>query len=162
MLPEAHLTHQIDGRVRFQIASQQRNESYFAAVESKLAELPAVSRLKGNPLTGSILVIHEGDPSEIAQFAQQNGLFRVVDQETAPAPLAVMIAESAGQWDGRLRRATRGRLDLTSLAFLGFAAAGVIRLARGAVWPAGVSLLWYASELLSRSKGTGGSRRGTF
>jgi hypothetical protein len=152
MLPEAHLTHQIDGRVRFQIASQRGNAAFFEEVEAKLARFGPVTTLKTNPLTGSVLVIHHTSSADIARFAEENGLFRLVDESLASAPLTVAVAETARQLNQRLQTMSRGNLDLSSLVFLGFVTAGVIRLARGAVWPPGLTLLWYAADLVSRAE----------
>lgn len=148
MLPEALLTHKINGRVRLQIASERRNEAYFKRLESKLAEYPAVSKLKTNALTGSVLVLHRGRPEEIVRFAQENGLFRLVEDPAPATPLLASVAASAGRLDQRLRSASRGNLDIATLAFLGCIAVGVVRIAGGSVFPAGLTLFWYASGLL--------------
>src|SRR2546421_2480206 len=61
------IEHMIPGRVRLRFREQRRNEGFFQKIAHELAEIPTVERVYVNPLTGSVLIFHSGNPVEIAE-----------------------------------------------------------------------------------------------
>lgn len=152
MLPAAHIAHQVDGRVRFRIPSKRRDQDYFDSVTRRLREHEGIRALEINALTGSVLVIHTVDADTIAEYAERDGLFTLVAAETAATPLSQVISEQFHTMDKRIKAKTSGVLDLSGLAFVGLLIASATQLAKKNVWPAGATLLWYATSVLPSAR----------
>jgi len=151
MIPIGHVTHCIETRIRIRIPSKLRDAAYFAALGEKLKKCNGVDYLRVNPLTGSLLMLHHTDVPAIAQYAEQNELFKLVP--IAPsAPVSSQIANRFISLDERLQLFSGGKIDLSSTAFFGLTVAGLFQLLRSNVWPAGLTLLWYAASVLPRRK----------
>lgn len=151
ILPTGHVAHCIRARMRILIPSKQRDAEYFAALADKLSKCAGIDHLQVNPLTGSLLLIHHADLPTIAQYAEQNELFELAPIADS-APVAVQIASRFGALDQRLQRFSGGKMDLSSTAFFGLAFAGLYQLLRRNVWPAGLTLLWYAASVIPKAK----------
>lgn len=152
MLPLALVDHDIQGRVRVRIPSKRRDASYFAFLEEKLKKCEGIDALQANPLTGGVLVLHHVDLPTIAQYAKQNELFALAERSSA-APVSLHVATQFRALDQGLQSATAGTIDLSSAAFVGLTLAGMYQLLRRNIWPAGLTLLWYATSVLPRANG---------
>ncbi len=150
--PEAHLVHSIPGRMRIRIPQHRRNPRYFSRVQSRLQKLSGVKSVMVNVLSGSILVLHELGEEALRQYAEENGLFRVVSEATEVIPLSERLAGHFETIGERFKKATGNALDFKGVAALALVAAGGLQLIRKKALPEGTSLLWYASVLL-REKG---------
>jgi hypothetical protein len=151
------VTHDIPGRVRIRIPSKQRDASYFALLEEKLKKCDGIDALQANPLTGGVLMLHHVDLPAIAQYAKQNELFALVERPSV-APVSVQVAARFRSLDRGLRSATAGSIDLSGAAFVGLTLAGMYQLLRRNIWPAGLTLLWYATSVVARAKGKNDDR----
>ena len=56
----ATLAHELPGRLRFSLPSLRRDTVRATALRDRLAALPGVTAASANPLTGSVLVLHDG------------------------------------------------------------------------------------------------------
>jgi Heavy metal associated domain 2 len=151
MLPLASVTHHMNGRLRIRIPSQRRNAVYFSALQEKLARCAGVQALQVNPLTAGVLIQHQGDMEIIRRFAEENQLFILSREASLHLPVARQISNEFASLDERLSRATGGKLDIASAAFLGLTCAGLFQLLRRHIWPPGFTLLWYAASVLPKA-----------
>jgi hypothetical protein len=151
MLPEAYVIHSIPGRTRIRIPSKRHENLYFRSVEEKLARCDGVVSIHTNPLAGSVLVLHSGDPTVIVVYARANDLFEVVANHDEVKSVSERLLGRVHELDKRVRVVSAGTLDLNSASFVVLGCAGVVQLLRRNVWPAGMTLLWYAANLLRQS-----------
>jgi len=155
MPPQAELVHQIQGRLRVRIPGQRRNSEYFAKIRKCLAKLEGVQSVETNYLSGSVLVLHQSSPRAIQDYAEEKGLFQVRRSNSPVVALSQRIASGLRQVEGRVNAFTQGEVDMTGLAFLGLAVAGGYQILKKNVWPAGVTLLWYAASVVLAAGASG-------
>jgi hypothetical protein len=154
MAAEVEIAHESAGRLRFRVAERRGDAAFFERIAAMLARCPGVQTLRVNPLTGSVLIHHESQTDAIVEFARTHELFEtkpVRSRRTSPSHRA---ANTARRVDASLQERTGGTWDLRELAFVVLAASGLVQIARHNIWPAGVSLLWYAATLMDRSRPT--------
>ncbi len=149
-LPRAFVSHRAPGRIRIRIPGSRGDATYFARLERGLAGIEGVTRLEANPRTGSVLVCHRGEVMDALEArGRETGLFElgpepVIDE----AQLLAIPGQLLEAVDARLFRASRGAADIRSLLFLALLLAGIRQIAKGRVMAPGISLVWYALELL--------------
>lgn len=131
-LPEAHVEHELPGRVRLRVPSRRGNRGYFADAGQRIAGLAGVRRVQANPLTGGLLVEHAADTAAVAAFAREHGLF---DVQSGAVPAQARALVPAG---------TPPAPHPMSVAALGLAGAGVVQLARGQALGSASESLWNA------------------
>lgn len=148
MLPQAEVVHEMKGRLRVRIPEQRQNREYFGKVRERLAGLDGVRSIETNYMTGSVLVLHESSPQVIQDYAEEKGLFQVRQSKSDPVALSQRIAGGFRQVEGRVNAFSKGQVDVTALAFLGLAVAGAFQILKKNIWPAGVTLLWYAASVV--------------
>lgn len=151
MKPRAYIVHRVPGRVRFKLVGHRRERSYFDQIEHRLKRLPAVKEVVSNPLTGSVLVKHEGEIADLATEAFGADIGELVDFVLHTPPLAHRIGSEMGEIDRRIRSLSGDEIDLGTLASIALLAMAGLQLMRGGQPAAAVSLGWYATELLRRS-----------
>jgi len=154
MLPPAHLVHQMRGRLRVRIPSQRQNREYFAKVREQFPQFEGLSAIETNyiSISGSVLILHDSSLQAIEDYAAGNGLFRLVLSHPNTQPLSQRIAQAFNFVGGRIDQVTDGAVDSRALIFLVLTLAGGYQVLRSNVWPAGFSLLWYAGNLIAKTK----------
>jgi copper chaperone CopZ len=60
----AILAHELPGRLRFSLPHLRRDADRATALRDRLAALPGVTEASANPLTGSVLVLHDGGATQ--------------------------------------------------------------------------------------------------
>lgn len=151
MLPAAHVSHEMFGRVRLRVPALRRHAPYFQVAERILSECEGVRRVETNPLSGGILVFHRTSIQEIARYAQEKNLFDLVIESDTDPPSA-RVARQIGHLDTIVTALTRGRVDTRTWLFSGLMLAAVYQALRGNALPAGVSLVHYALDALPPSR----------
>jgi hypothetical protein len=152
MLPVAVVVHRLPGRMRVRVEERRRDEAYFAQVAQQLRQCPTVVDVSVTPLTGSVLILHDGtDTDVVTGYAKAFDLFEVVLPASGsvgaePRPDQV-IQERLDHVDRWMRRESGDHADLRSLALIGLLGGAVWQMARGRMLPAGATLLWYALVL---------------
>jgi hypothetical protein len=149
MKAKAHIAHSIPGRTRFRIHNRRHHRQFFRDIDGRLARLPQVKSVAADPRTGSVLVHHDGSTLDLLAALATAGLGELVDLEP-PAPVARQLREELAVIDGALRRATSGQLDLATVSMFGLAVLAGVQLVRGTQPVIGITLAWYAAELLRR------------
>jgi hypothetical protein len=154
--PSAYIKHQLPGRVRLKIPQKRGDFRYFDRIAELFTGCPGITQLQLNPSAASILVCHgtETDFLNIAEFAQANGLFTIVEppeEETFTIPylpIPKLTSTGLNRLDESLMDFSQGRLDGRSLLFLSLIGLAIRQMAKGHIMGPASTLLWYAFSLL--------------
>lgn len=138
-LPTAQLEHAIPGRMRLRVPSRRGDARYFAYVAEQLQGHADIVTLRTSAVTGSVLILHRSEPTAIAAFAREDGLF-----DLAPGP--------ALQEAGRRRGGGRKALPWLGGAAAMFGAVGMYQAARGRLGSNAIETLWNAYNARSELK----------
>lgn len=128
----AEIEHSLPGRLRLRVRAKRGDRRFFDQTAAALAALHGVRAVRGNPVTASLLIEHDGDEAAVLASARERHLF-----ETAP-PTRAAVPRSGSAVAGERSVAP---LDL---AALGLGAAGLLQLARGRVLGSASENLWNA------------------
>jgi len=159
--PFAYIKHQLPGRVRLKIPQKRGDFRYFDRIAELFADCPGITQLQLNPSAASILICHgtETDFLNIAEFAQTNGLFRIIDQPEEETfsipylPIPTLTSTGLNRLDESLMNFSQGRLDGRSLLILALIGLAVRQMTRGNIMGPATTLLWYAFSLLKEENG---------
>jgi hypothetical protein len=153
-LPEGHVCHLTNGRVRVKIPEKRRDEAFFNTVRERLGSWSSIEAVEVNPLTASVLVHFRDLGALFAENAMKNELF-TIDFEALKAeregPRRSLTAWARQRWidaDNLLRRYTDGNADIRSAAFLIAVVGALVQLSRGQIAPPAATLFWDAGEML--------------
>ena len=156
--PSAYIRHQIPGRVRLKIPEKKGDLGYFAELAEGFAVCHTITQLELNPVSASVLICHDlsEDFLTIAGFAQENGLFCIIDQPEAKfslpkKPVTKFASAGITRIDQSLSDFTRGLLDGRSLLFLALIGLALRQMSKEHVLGASTSLLWYAFRVLNEA-----------
>lgn len=128
-LPHAEIAHAMPGRARLRIADRRGDDIFFASVAKGLSTIAGVRAVDVTPLTGSVLIQHNGPLARIGVAAKEARLFVMggAPHVAQPAP-AIAI-------------------DPKIVVALGLCAAALWQFSRERFLPPALTLLWYASRL---------------
>lgn len=152
MLPEAHVAHRMSRRLRIKVPSRKGDTAYFSALRVQLTNCPGVQEITVSPQTGSALVLHDCETSEIFAYAKKNELF--VRRRTAPRRKTLFhsVADTFQGYDRNLKTLTGGEVDISSLVFLSLLVSGIYQIAKGnVVMPAWYTAFYYALGVFTRA-----------
>ena len=141
-----------------------RNDpDYFSRLKEYLSPLPGVDKVEANPLTGSVLILHQIDLKNldglksVANYSEMAGLFKIMFPETGsnsfPNSVAQNVADTFAVFNDKVKGATAGALDIPTLAFMGLVGLSIVRLSQGVVGIPAITALWYASSILKDQLG---------
>jgi hypothetical protein len=161
------IVHAMPGRSRFRLSwlrgERRTNQEEVTRLADALAALPGMREVRIDPYTGSVLCLHDVERAAADRAALVGHLVRLTGVETVlgegqappatpPAP-AHLAAGSVARGmvrlfkdlDDRVLAATDGKLDLGTLATLGFLATGAIGVAsrRQLSAPPWFNLAWW-------------------
>ena len=154
--PSAYIKHQLPGRVRLKIPQKRGDFRYFDRIAEIFTDCPGITQLQLNPPAASILICHvtETDFLNIAEFAQTNGLFTIIEQPEEETfsipylPIPKLTSKGLNRVDESLMDFSKGRLDGRSLLFLTLIGLAVRQVTQGNIMGPASTLLWYAFSLL--------------
>ena len=153
MIPEAFISHCIAGRMRVRIPSMRGDDPYFQRLEDSLHAISAVTELRANSVTGSVLILHTGlDPEALGAHAGEQGLFQL---DTSPPEVELFLDKAtvgARRLDARLKRFSEGTLDLPSTLTLALIVMAIAQMLRGQVLGPAVPMLWHAFGLMGMTR----------
>ena len=129
MSTPARIAHQIDGRLRIEVATQRGNVAWFARLARQLAQAAYVQRARANPQAACIVIDYTG-PLE--------RLLTALGQAALSLPGLPPAARPAAPATG----------DPMLLAALLFGAVGLVQAARGDIMLPALSAFWYAASAL--------------
>lgn len=149
-LPEAYVMSQIAGRTRLRVPARRGDVAFFEELADSLARCRGVTQVTTNPATASVLVLYRGAQSRFTRYAENEGLFSVVEKDEAPPSLRLSrrLFGSLHDIDGVLRTSTRNGLDTRSIVFAAFVAATFYQVVRGQVLPVATALAAFALNVL--------------
>lgn len=149
MIPLAHVTHAVPGRIRFRIPSMHRVDAYFAALQEALLNLPGVSGVHATPLTSSLLVVFDPKIGEqvIARYALDHELFELQTHESWTATTLTIVKAGAVKLNRKLRTADDERYDKRALLLLLLLILGLRQLREGQIMAPAFNLFWNAYML---------------
>lgn len=165
MLPHAHVTHHVRGRIRFKLPKAKGDHNMLQRIQQHISAMPAVRYVETNPLTGSVLAqyVLEGDGDFLpllAEYAEETGLFSLEptspDSAEAlreleangsmegPSKMARAITEGLRWIDEGIRRETGNFIDLKVLLPVGVGLYSIFRAGRQRGTP-----LWMATAFFT-------------
>lgn len=125
------LVHTLPGRTRLRLAAGRSDVFSLAVAATRLKTMPGVTAVDPRPMTGSLLVLHEGLFPSIGADLPRLGLALVPAADPLPrSPLSAVTVDPA----------MAGAAGLAALALL--------QLGRGSVLPPAFTLAWYAGSVL--------------
>jgi hypothetical protein len=151
MKAHAYAVHRLPGRVRLKVPSRRNDRPFFDELARRLKRLDAVTDVRTNPTTGSILVEHKGEIADLAKDILGGEAGDLIELALSLPPVARRVRAEIAEIDGAVQHFTGGQIDLGTLASLGLLALAALQMFRGRQATNVVSLGWYASELLRRS-----------
>ncbi|MDO9418228.1 HMA2 domain-containing protein [Pararhizobium sp.] len=153
--PSAYIKHQLPGRVRLKVPQKKGDFDYFDRLAKLFADCHGISQLQLNPPAASILICHGTETPflNIAEFAQTNGLFTIIEQpeETFSIPylpIPKFTSKGLNRVDESLMDFSQGLLDGRSLLILTLIGLAVRQMTKGNIMGPATTLLWYAFSLL--------------
>ncbi|MEF3168768.1 MAG: hypothetical protein K6360_05465 [Deltaproteobacteria bacterium] len=149
-LPEASVAHESTGRIRLRIPERRYDPGYFADIEKAFSNIDMVTKVRANPTTASVLIMHRSTPGQISQAAETLGLFTIVRQPSKHTrPLSQRIKDGYRTLNSAVTAGTNGQIDIPTAAFLALAGWGAYQILQGRVaGPAWYTALWYGMNLL--------------
>ena len=156
MMPDAIIAHESSGRLRIKIPASRGDVGVLAAYRDHLSQCPGIISVEINPITGSILLLHQTSVAAIFDYAQEKGFFTqmVVSPATRKKSPALQkdMAETFKGFDRQISSLTDGDMDLRGMAFAALAISGISQILRGNAgalpWHAA---FWYAFNILPKT-----------
>ena len=156
MMPEAIIAHESSGRLRIKIPASRGDAGVLAAYRDYLSQCPGIISVEINPVTGSMLFLHQTSAAAIFDYAHEKNVFArkvpvPATREKAPA-LQKDMADTFKGFDRQIRSLTDGDMDLRGMAFAALAMSGIYQILRGNAgalpWHAA---FWYAFNIFPKS-----------
>ena len=157
MIPDAYLSHQTSERLRVKIPSKKGDSAYFLSLKQQASKYNAIEAIEVNPLTASVLFIHNLNKEAIAGFAEENKLFRLVEKPKESSGDSTSLSKQISEVFKNLNKEVSGftgrELDIPTLAFLGLLALGIFQISRGNFTaPAWYTAFWYALNIFLKAQ----------
>ncbi len=125
------VAHSMPGRTRLRLAGSGTDIIALAVAATRLRKAKGVRSVEPRPVTGSLVVLHEGEFAAVAGCMPGLGLALSASAE-ARRPAAPRI--------GRIEPGTAGAIGLAALA--------LVQMRRGNLLPPALTLAWYAGSVL--------------
>lgn len=142
------IRHRLPGRLRIALTAPPEDPQERSRLVAALASGGDVTAAELRPLTGSLVIAHDGPAEPILQRWSEAGLLTVLPaEERAPeGPVEEMLGRLRTA-DAAVTRLSGGRIDLVGAAFLGLVGVGLLQLARGHFAGSATSLFSQAAAL---------------
>lgn len=157
MTTPAHIVHRLEGRVRLRVSGHKRDSALFEQIRQRLGAVPGVVAVHTNELTGSVLVIHEGDFDAVVERARSEALLDIAAAPVAaerdrreidePPPWQSLFDEVINL-DRRIKSESQDRWALGPMWAYGLLGACLLQISRGQYFPAASTLILQARGLL--------------
>ena len=146
-LPLGYVAHTSASRTRLSFPDFKGQEDLLVGLCAALRQLPGIQSAEGRPLTGSVIIAHDGSTDDLVQAASEARLFEVgeLPQHSGPLADAVALKDRADQI---LQDAIGPSVNLRTIAAFAFIAMALRQLAAGSIMPPAATALWYGLSLL--------------
>lgn len=132
--------------------SRKGDAAYFASVKAQFAHFEGIGLVEANPVTGSVLVMYNGEMKSVAAFAEEKALFRLGMSSRVASPMSHSLVRAFRDADGRIKRLTSNELDVPGIAFVTLLGFGIYEIGRGNfAAPAWYTVFWYALNIFLKS-----------
>jgi len=150
----AHIAHSCASRTRLSFPDLKGKPAELTALCDGAMKLKGVRQVEARPLTGSLIVTHDGSLEDLVRLAKKAALF---DVSVASEEHQVHADARAWQaWiDQTLNETVGGGFDARALGAMAFFAIALRQLAAGRVMPPAATALWYALNLIAPSGQSG-------
>ncbi len=145
--PLARVVHSIPGRARLRATGIKGDRAALGGLQAALEDVPAVKNVHVSLTTGSLVVEHEGSIDDVLRPLEASGAIEL--GQLVAEPWLTQLNRALAESDRRIQRASKGKLNLETVSFVGFLAGGAYQVLNGHALPAGVTLLRYAVELVT-------------
>ena len=152
----AEVQASIPGRIRLYMPAAAENPEAAARMKRQMEETGAVHEVRINPVTGSVLFLY--DEAQVEASVVEGAAIRLMglDDAVGRRPVPQMEKSLQTLWNSvnhGVMEATGGWLDARMLTGTALSAAAIHSIMiNGAVLPGGITLLWWASSIFSRSR----------
>jgi hypothetical protein len=139
--------------MRIKIPQKKGDSAYFLSLNTAMSQLGGIKRLESNPITGSVLFIHNINADAIIEFARANSIFHFhLNSLNQNTNLHGNIMEAFKGINNQVRGLTGGEIDLWSLSFILLVAVGLYEICMGNfAAPAWYTAFWYALNIFLKS-----------
>ncbi len=146
------IAHQTEGRTRLRALERPVDAFELRALADGVAELPGVDAADCRTTTGSLVIEHPDDPWQAIE-GQIGGAGVVLENVPVVRPDGLApVRATFGRVDGLMSRFTSGGVDMRTLSFVLMLGLALRQIMRGQVMVPAMSLIWYASEILIKSR----------
>jgi hypothetical protein len=122
-------------------------------MEERFSTLPGIESVEANPLTGSVLLIHQSDTQSLCRLIQQRRIVNLKETLKRQTTLRQDITRGVKIVNTHVASMTGGKVDLLDVAGLSLLSAGIYQLLKGNFMaPAWYTAFWYAFGLLSKGQ----------
>ena len=150
--------HLLPGRVRFKIPALVNDTSGCKAIRENMSKITGLKKAEASPVTGSVLLLYD-ESSRITPELLLTASVKILglDKELEK-PAESLLSKEIREFSSSLNRAvydqTGGLIDFWSAAFILMALFGIRSMATAGskAFPAGFSMLWWATNGLMRGK----------
>jgi hypothetical protein len=129
--------------MRLRIPERRKDIPYFLNLYEDVRQIPGVTEVVINPLTGSLLLCFSGEPSRpVFSSLQQLGLLPPDDQARPPHPVVERFFANSGG----------GATQIRTVLLVMMVGLAVHQIRRGKILAPALSVLWYAYDLVAAHK----------
>ncbi len=154
MLPNAFISHQSKGRMRIKVPSKKRDTRYLTELKGLISGGEGIRSVEVNPLTGSVLIIHDLDGRGITGYVKNSNLlsFEGLNFKGREKPgIQRRITETYQSLDNLLMTSTGGELDISGFVFLSLLGVALYQMQAGHIGLGSLPLfivIWYLLNIL--------------
>lgn len=146
----AIISNNQQGRIRFRLLDKKGDKAYFESLGNELNRINGIYSVKTNPITGSVLVLHNTNTESIIQQIKDAGFFFVKDTNHKEDPVTESVRKSYAFLDNTIKNYVGG-LSIHSLVLALLIVTGFYQILRGNLGlPAWYVAFWYAMTLAKR------------
>lgn len=150
------LVSNLPGRCRYRIGSLINNDEMAAGLKSDLTGARGISKVEINTLTGSLLIMHTMDATEINKLTiRLNKLvspcvkrFSCGGPPNGPVLYAKNWHNTAVSINNQVRSLTRGWFDMSTLLSVFFLVRGIRKMLIYGQRPSGPTMVWWALHMM--------------
>ena len=149
------IAHQTDGRTRLRALVRPVDTLELMGIADSMSGLPGVDAVDFRATTGSLVIEHPDLPwenieHELARFGIE--VLGFVDGIEGYTDSLAPVRATIGHVDGLMTRLTTGGVDMRTIAFVLMLGLALRQIMRGQIMVPAFSFLWYASEILTKSR----------
>lgn len=145
--PEAVLAHASPGRLRLNFPHLKGKAEQLESLCDACVKLPGVTVAEGRPMTGSLIILFEGDESEFIGAAALEGVFAIGAEPEGEPPPELDAAAWAERIDSLLSGIAGPAGNLRNASALAFLFMALSQAAAGRIMPPAASALLTAVGL---------------